>query len=61
MKKIYCTKFNKCRKFKNSTISYIFDKTLVLSIICDEILHIFDTTLVLSIICEKYGSKDKYG
>ena len=33
MKKIYCIKYNKYRKFKNSKISYIFDKTLVLSII----------------------------
>ena len=31
--KIYCTKYKKCIKFLNPKISYIFDKTLVLSII----------------------------
>ena len=31
--KIYCTKCKKCIKFLNPKISYIFDKTLVLSII----------------------------
>ena len=36
MKKIYCIKCNKYRKFKNPKISYIFNKTLVLSIICDK-------------------------
>ena len=36
MKKIYCIKCNKYRKFKNPKISYIFDKTLVLSIISDK-------------------------
>ena len=33
MKKIYCIKYNKYRKFKNPEISSILDKTLVLSII----------------------------
>ena len=32
--KIYCIKCNKVRKFKNPKISYILDKTLVLSTIC---------------------------
>ena len=36
MKKIYCIKFNKYRKLKSSRISYIFDKTLVVHIICDK-------------------------
>ena len=36
MKKIYCINCNKYRKFKNSKISYIFDQTLVLSIICNK-------------------------
>ena len=36
MKKIYCSKCNKYKKFKNPKISYIFDKTLVLSIVCDK-------------------------
>ena len=31
MKKIYCIKCNKYRKFENFKRSYIFDKTLVLS------------------------------
>ena len=31
MKKIYCIKCNKYRKFENLKPSYIFDKTLVLS------------------------------
>ena len=33
---MYCIKFNKYRKFKNSKISYIFDKILVLSIVSDK-------------------------
>ena len=36
MKKIYCIKWNQYRRFKSSKISYMFDKTLVLSIICDK-------------------------
>ena len=36
MKKIYCIKCNKYSSLKNPNISYIFDKTLVLSIICDK-------------------------
>ena len=34
MKKIYCVICGKYRKFKNPKISYIFGKTLVVSIIC---------------------------
>ena len=33
MKKMYCIKFNKFKKFKKLWI-YVFDKTLVLCIIC---------------------------
>ena len=33
IKKIYCIKCNNYGKFKNPKTSYIFDKTLVLSII----------------------------
>ena len=33
MEKIYCVICGKYKKFKNSKISYIFEKTLVLSII----------------------------
>ena len=36
MKKNYCIKCSKYRKVKNPKKSYIFDKTLVLFIICDE-------------------------
>ena len=36
MTKIYCIKRNKCRKFKNPIISYIFYKIFALSIICDK-------------------------
>ena len=36
MKKIYCIKCKKYKKFKNPKISYIFDKTLSLSFICDK-------------------------
>ena len=35
MKQIYFIKCKKYRKFKKPKISYIFDKTLVCSIICD--------------------------
>ena len=34
MKKIYPIKCSKYRKFINPKISYIFDKTLLLSVIC---------------------------
>ena len=33
-KKLYCVICSKYRKFKNPKISYILEKTLVLSIIC---------------------------
>ena len=36
MKKICCIKSNKYRKHKNLKTSFIFDKTLVLSITCDK-------------------------
>ena len=36
MKKIYCITCGKYRNLKNPKISHIFDKTLVLSIICDK-------------------------
>ena len=36
MTKIYCIKRNKCRKFENPIISYIFYKIFALSIICDK-------------------------
>ena len=36
MKKIYCVNYGKRRKFKNPKISHIFEKTLVISIICDK-------------------------
>ena len=34
MKKIYCVICRNCRNFKSPNISYIFEKTLVFSIIC---------------------------
>ena len=34
MKKIYCVICSKYRKFEKPTISYLLEKTLVLSIIC---------------------------
>ena len=34
MKNIYCVICGKYRKFKKPKISYIFEKTVVLSIIC---------------------------
>ena len=37
MGKTYCIKCNKYRKFKNSKHSFVFDKTLVLSIICNKL------------------------
>ena len=36
MKKMYCIICGACRKFKNSKISYIFKKTVVLYIICSK-------------------------
>ena len=36
MKKTYSIKCNKYRKIKNPEVSYILDKTFVLSIICGE-------------------------
>ena len=34
MKNFYCVIRGKCRKFKNSRTTYIFEEILVLSIIC---------------------------
>ena len=48
MKKIYWIKCIKYRKFKNPKILYIFDKTLVLSIICGK---------CSAVIMEKYLKK----
>ena len=36
LKKLYCIICGKYRKFKNPKISYILEKTLVLSIICSK-------------------------
>ena len=36
MKKLYCVVCSKNRKFNNSKISYVFEKTLVLSITCSK-------------------------
>ena len=36
MKKLYCIICDKWTKLKNPKISYIFEKTLVLSIICSK-------------------------
>ena len=36
MRKLYCDICGKYRKFKNSEISYILEKTLVFSIICSK-------------------------
>ena len=36
MKKLYCFICDKYRKFENPKISYLFEKTLVLSIICSK-------------------------
>ena len=36
MKKIYCVISDKYRKFKNPKMPYIFEKTLILSIICNQ-------------------------
>ena len=36
MKKIYCIFYGKCRKFEIPNLSYIFEKTFVLSIICSK-------------------------
>ena len=36
MKKLYCVIYNKYRKFEKPKISYLLEKTLVLSIICSK-------------------------
>ena len=36
MKIIYCINWNKYRNFKSPKISWIFNETLILSIICDK-------------------------
>ena len=36
MKKLYCVICGKYRKFEKSKISYILEKTLVLSVICSK-------------------------
>ena len=42
MKKLYCIICGKYIKFEKSKISYLLEKTLVLSIICSKILKILD-------------------
>ena len=34
MKKLFCVICGKCKKFEKPEISYVLEKTLVLSIIC---------------------------
>ena len=36
MKKLYCVICRKCRKFEKPKISYLLEKTLVVSIICSK-------------------------
>ena len=36
MKKLYCVICHKCRKFEKPKISYLLEKTLVVSIICNK-------------------------
>ena len=36
MKKLYCVICRKCRKFEKPKISYLLEKTLVVSIICNK-------------------------
>ena len=36
IKKLYCIIFSKYRKFEKPKISYLFEKTLVVSIICSK-------------------------
>ena len=36
MEKLYCVICSKYRKFEKAKISYIFEKTLVLSVICSK-------------------------
>ena len=36
MEKLYCVNCGKYRKFEKPKISYIFEKTLILSIICSK-------------------------
>ena len=36
MKKLYCIICGKCREFGKTKISYVLEKTLVLSIICSK-------------------------
>ena len=36
MRKIYCTKSKKYKEFEKPKISYIYDKTLLLSSICNK-------------------------
>ena len=43
--KIYCIKCNKYRKFKNLKLTYVFNKSLVLSIICHKCGSNNDTKL----------------
>ena len=45
MKKIYCVICGKYKKFKNPKISYIFEKTLVLSIICSKFVNEYERIL----------------
>ena len=54
--KIYCAECSKFRKFVNPRISYIFNKTLVLSIVCkkcgntDEIIFTEEKSIEILIL-----------
>ena len=43
MKKLYCAICDKYRKLKNPKTSYMFEKTLVLSIICRKGVNVDET------------------
>ena len=58
MKKLYCVICGKYRKFEKPKISYLLEKTLVLSIICtkcknedEKILKEEDSIEILKILC----------
>ena len=55
MMKIYCNVCNKYKKFKNPKMSYIFKKTLSLSIVYSECGLLFTVSVVMNV--KKYLKK----
>ena len=66
MKKLYCVICRKCRKFEKPKISYLLEKTLVVSIICnkcenkDEKIFKWEESIEMLKILELINNTEEY-